>query len=54
MRNSEKSIIVSLIICLICIVAVLGIKSCQDKQKGDNVLKIGAINWFCVRHWTRQ
>ena len=43
MKNSKKTIIASLILCLICIVAILGIKSYQDKQKDDNVLKIGAI-----------
>ena len=42
MKNSKKTIIVSLIF-LICIVAVLGIKSYQDNQNVDNVLKIGAI-----------
>ena len=43
MKKSTKTIIASLILCLICIVAAFGIKSCQDKQKNDNVLKIGAI-----------
>ena len=43
MRDSKKTIIVSLFLCLICIVSVLSIKNCQDRHKDDNVLKIGAI-----------